>query len=456
MKKTRLFALLVALLMLGTTAFAQTAEDPVVVRVGDVTIGLAEAQEIYDYYYAQYESLYAQNYMVFSQEDKELLRDEVVKMLEYQALEQGKAAELGLDEISEEDREALRAEAETTFESDLAEYAVAMGMEVDAAREAVAELGFTPESYYEQAVELLPYTRLYEDLVKDIEVSDEDVQAEYQSYVDRDRESYETDIESYEMYTAYYGNADIYYIPDGYRLVKHILLETPEDVSAELMDLQADITDAKTELDAFIEELYALENVDEEAEVQPREEAEIQKDIDAAQAAYDELNRQYEEKEASILPSLAPIIDEINEKLVGGATFDEMIAEYNTDPGMASTPDGYQVHKESIMWEPTFRDAAMALENIGDISEPVLTEFGVHIIQYAGDVQGGPVVMTEEQEEALRETLLTSLQDAEYQKLFAVWMEEAEVQSHPELIVVPSDAAEDAGAEGGDTEEAVE
>ncbi len=97
MKKTRLFGLLIAVMMLAATAFAGAEEEPAVVKVNDVAIGVAEAQQIYDLNYEQYQQIYAQNGLPFTEQDGLLLRDEVVKQLAYVALQEYKAKEYGYD-----------------------------------------------------------------------------------------------------------------------------------------------------------------------------------------------------------------------------------------------------------------------------------------------------------------------------------------------------------------------
>ena len=53
--------------------------------------------------------------------------------------------------------------------------------------------------------------------------------------------------------------------------------------------------------------------------------------------------------------------------------------------------NGYPVSADSTNWVTEFRDAAMALENVGDVSEPVRSEYGIHIIKYVSDAVEGEV-----------------------------------------------------------------
>lgn len=439
MKTFRILALMLAIAMMATFAVAESTDDPVVVKAGDSVIRLSEAQAFFDSFYQQYAQLYAENGMTFSQTELSDLLTNIISILEQKALLDGKVAEYGLGEITEADKTALRAEIEAAFEQDLATYALSTGTSVEEARASIASQGITVDMIYEQDLELLPYTRLNEQIIKDVAVTDADVQTEYDSYVEQDKETYENDIATYEMYSNYYGSSQIFYTPEGFRYIKHILLAMPVDVGTQLNSNTEAMTEVQNEIDKLTEELYALENVTEEkAETaEARTAEEIQADLDVQLAEQQKLTTEYEDLRAEILPSLKPILDEIYAKLDAGTSFDDLIAEYNTDTGVASQPDGYKVHKDSVMWVTNFRDAAMALEKIGDISEPVLSDFGVHILQYTGDVPGGPVALSAEVAEDLRASLLSYKQEEMYQTTVDGWMKEVAIESHPELIKLP-------------------
>lgn len=443
MKAARILSLFIAILMMMASVSVAEDADPVVVKAGDVEIHLSEAQDFFDYFFAQYDQLFTENGLQFSKQDAEYLLEMVIESLGQQAVLNGKVEELGLDEITDADKEDLRAEIEEMFSTEVAAYAAMVNLPEEDVVAMYAAEGITVDLIYEQSLAQLPTNRLRDYVVKDVEVTDEAIEAEYQSYVDQDKATYENDVAAYERNTAYYGSGDIHFVPSGYRYAKHILLAMPEDVSAEMIDYEADMSTTESLIATLGDELAALENPaegsaeGEEAPAPVRTADEIQADIDEQEAKLAELKSKYEELREQILPSLKPITDEIYKKLDDGATFDELVAEYNTDPGMESNPDGYKVHKDSIVWDTAFRDAAMALEKVGDVSEPILTDFGVHIIQYAGDVEGGPVPMGEEEIASVKEQLLTAKQDEFYQETVDGWMQEAEIETHPELIVVP-------------------
>ena len=60
-------------------------------------------------------------------------------------------------------------------------------------------------------------------------------------------------------------------------------------------------------------------------------------------------------------------------------TFEELIKEYNTDPGMAMQPDGYFVTDDGQYVE-AFEKGALGLK-IGEVSKPIETNYGYHIIK---------------------------------------------------------------------------
>lgn len=95
-----------------------------------------------------------------------------------------------------------------------------------------------------------------------------------------------------------------------------------------------------------------------------------------------------------------------------------------TEPYMTS---GYEVCSASTAYVPEFVEAAMSIDNVGGVSAPYLSSYGVHIVKYIGDVEGGPIPMTDEQREAKRQSLLTSKQNELYTATLENWMAEADI-----------------------------
>lgn len=72
----------------------------------------------------------------------------------------------------------------------------------------------------------------------------------------------------------------------------------------------------------------------------------------------------------------------VKEKIDAGEDFETLLAEYNTDPGMQSADNaaGYLVGEGASFVEP-FLNAALALAKDGDVSDPVQSDYGWHIIK---------------------------------------------------------------------------
>ena len=69
---------------------------------------------------------------------------------------------------------------------------------------------------------------------------------------------------------------------------------------------------------------------------------------------------------------------EVASRAKAGEDFDALIKEYNEDPGMESSPDGYVFTEGEMVDE--FYQGTKALE-IGGISDPIKSNYGWHIIQ---------------------------------------------------------------------------
>lgn len=77
------------------------------------------------------------------------------------------------------------------------------------------------------------------------------------------------------------------------------------------------------------------------------------------------------------------IAEKVHELLVQGKDFDEVFNEYTEDP--ARSLNGWVNNVWGDRYDPAFLHATWNLENIGDISEPVLSKFGYHVIRLEKD-----------------------------------------------------------------------
>lgn len=252
------------------------------------------------------------------------------------------------------------------------------------------------------------------------DVSDEDLEAAYVSRVEEDEASYASNTAALE--SALTSGNTVYWMPEGYRTVKHILIQ-PQD------ELLSAYTDAKSRRDVAednIEDLaLELDNYDAETAGE-RSQDDIRAEIEAAQAELDTLKEEIAAAAQVCLDDVKPTTDAIYAALVAGMNFDDAIAQYGQDPGMQNEPTmttGYYVCANSANWQQEFTDGAMALGEVGAYSEaPVLSGSGVHIILYASDVPSGEIGL-ENVRDALYNEVLTEKKDAYVTETIDGWVE---------------------------------
>ena len=348
-----------------------------------------------------------------------------------------KAQELNVPDMTEEQRASMTQTAKAEWDAAVEYYMTAVGNltetpteeEKAAARETAlayieTNYGYSEESYVNSYIDGMRESQMRENVQKavlgDINVTDDEIAAHFNEIVEDDKENYENNIPMYE-YSTQYMNQSSYYVPEGYRGITHILLEVDEELMNNYKNLTASLEEQEEQATAD-DNTETTEAPAENAEA-PAETAEAtaepvtQEMVDAARQA--------------ILDSVKDKVDEINAKYQAGTPFADLIAEYGTDPGMTVEPNktnGYAVHKESILYDPVFTEGAMALEKVGDISEPVLGTYGVHILHYTRDIPAGAVEMTDEIRSTLSNELQEELEQAAVSAMVADWISQADIQ----------------------------
>lgn len=317
-----------------------------------------------------------------------------------------KAQELGLTELTDADIAALTAEMQVYYDEQKSFYSDSVNVtgmtaeEADAAVEAYlnTEIGITLEGLVEEEKHNYWRTKLFNEVTKSEAATAEEVQAAYDALLADQKARFAEYPDDYEF--AIMSGETIAYNLEGYRYVKHILLtfDNPSDAIA-------------------VEELYA-----QIAELNP------ETDFEQITALQEQLNGYYTALDAKA----ESIISELN----AGADFDALIAQHGKDEEMLIEPTkstGYTVSADSLRFSTDFIEGCMMLENVGDVSVPVHTVSGVHIIKYVGDVVPGEVSI-----DAIRATLeaevLADKQELSYVNQEAQWILDAGVKYYPERL----------------------
>lgn len=201
--------------------------------------------------------------------------------------------------------------------------------------------GLTREDFYNWQRESAVQQKIAELLTADVTVDPAEAEAQYNAAAQAAKESYESDPASYDA-----DSNSLFYIPEGARYVKHILLKlSDEDVQA-IFSLRA-------------------EGKDEEA--------------DAMRS----------EKLAALDEKLA----EVQERVAAGEDFDGLMAEYSGDGDVTME---YLVVPGTGRYMEGFAECALGIAETGG-TDTCFTDYGYHVIKYTRDA----VISDEARSEAI-------------------------------------------------------
>ena len=457
--KTRLSKLtaLALVLMLALTGCSLIEIDQemdnaeAVATVNGVNITKGEVLNTYQYYQDYYAYM---NYYYNGSSDisgmLDTIKDDVLESFIRDELTRQKAAELGLDQLSDEDKASIEAQANDELEDLIlgeADHVDTEGMTDEEARAAylahLDEEGITLDALIERDTDNFIIERVRDSIISDITVEESEIEEEFNNRVADDESSYTSSTYLYEYYRTM--GEDVYWNPEGYRTVKHILLLMSDEQSEALGALEDELTAVEDQIDAIEnpveDEAEAVEAEAETDEAAEAEDAEVVEEepaltLDELNTRKAELEAAIEDMKAEILASFTERTDEIYAKLDEGASFDDLMAEYGEDPGMQSEPNmtaGYYVAEGSTYWESIFTETAMSLEKIGDVSQPILGSNGVHIIYYNSDVTPGAIDIAEVHD-ALETSLLETKQDEAYEAEYQTWYSAAKIKKYPNRL----------------------
>ncbi|MBQ9952507.1 MAG: peptidylprolyl isomerase [Clostridia bacterium] len=318
-----------------------------------------------------------------------------------------KAQSLGLTELNDADKAAIQASMQEYYDEQKSFYRDSVdvtGMtaeEADAAVDAFLQndIGVTLESLVAEETENYWRTKLFDEVTKDVTVTDEEIQSAYDALLADQSQRFAEYPEDYEF--AVMAGETIAYNLEGYRYVKHIMLTFDDPAVATLVE------------DLY----YQISELDPEA------------DMEQIAQLQEQLNAYYTDLDAKA--------DSIVEELNAGADFEALMEKYGQDEAVKYEPvksTGYTVSANSFnQFSSEFIEGCMMLENIGDVSVPVHSVGGVHIIKYIGDAVPGEVAL-----ENLRATLeaevLAEKQELSYIEQEAQWIVDANAKYYPEKL----------------------
>ena len=443
-RKLRKFAALLAVLcltltgcnLIGVDPLMQIAEDRA--AVSDVyetvlaeydggTVTVADIIYDFNYQWSYYYQLYAMAGMELDEETVAMLRDSCVDAAVERAAQNAEAERRGIALTEEELAEAEQTARQLYDES----YASLLSQATDADEDVRAarveyELYASGQDYetilaYYTAEALNSKLREQED-AGITDPGEESIEQAYDQRVESDEANYADSPASFE--SAMTSGTLVTWMPEGYRTVKHILVIPDESVLTPYQEAKSELDTMQSELDSLNEQLLAATDDDPAEGEEAADPAALETQIAAQEAAIAAAEEALQPLADACFADVQDTLDEIQSRLDAGEDFQTLSDEYGEDPGMQNEPTatvGYYVSADSTTWDTAFRDAAMLLSNVGDVSEPVLSMSGVHIIRYESDVTPGPVPLDDVRDQLFDEAL-TAAREEHYNALLDEWV----------------------------------
>ncbi len=450
---------------------------------GSTEITKAEWEAYRDYlasYYQQYYQQYFGVTMQLTDDDVKAYGDAAVEQMIESVVLQDKMKELGFEPLPEEDAADVESYADSMFsfyklmirhqnypnletvEEEEARIVAATADEATGAEAKEIErkatvtndqldemltndlntVGYTREYFVQNQTASVQREKIREYAAKDVEVTDDQVKEEFDKRVASQKESYDANPAGY--VTAENNGTTNYYVPEGYRGVKNLLIRFSDEKQSEISDLNSAISTANTTISDAQSQLDDLKaedtsSYDEETKASYDEQvAALEETLATAQTTLDESSAKLETVTAEAYDEILATAEDVLARAQAGEDFDSLIETYGQDTGMNNEPNksrGYLVCDGLSVYEQSFQDAAMALEKVGDVSaELVKTSYGYHILQYATDIAAGEVEYTDEIKSNIYDTLLSDAKDAAYEAAVTQWVSEAKVTTNSKVM----------------------
>ena len=233
------------------------------------------------------------------------------------------------------------------------------------------------------------------EILKDAQVTDEQVQKELESLTEEAKEAAATDISYYESYPPF----SMVYVPEGARMARHVRISlTDEDISYEPEDTDEDIIFELGDEEIFNDDDDTDIGTDTETETET--ETEYSDDTPDTSDDDDEEPALFEEP-IEVTDEIAGEAENVAEALAAG-NYDDLAQFYDT-------ADEHIVLIGSETYDSAYIDALYAIDEVGGVSEPVVCSDGVYVIQYLGEA-----VIADDAAESVKEQIRQYLtEDAE-------------------------------------------
>lgn len=417
MKKLMKISLLLALSLLLAGCGAKGSQ--VIIDVNGVTVdrdALIQEIDAQIDYNTQMNALYQSYYGVnpgFTTDREQVTQDVIDNRVKTLVALQ-KADEMGLGQMTADEEAEIEKGVQAQYDA-LIQSAISGNFAdlpqdeaVKKAEEMAAENGITLERYRESAIKSLKITKLQAAVCEGVAIDENQAVSTQEMRIEEDKKTYTATPMSFGDYLNS-GAGVPNYAPAGYRLVKHVLVQFGEEESAAINDKAKMLTLAAAAVGASEGDQKA-----------------------AAQLEMDKATAALEEARAAARNSVQARVDEIYALATAeNADFDALVNQYSDDAGMPAR--GYAMCEGHTSFSQAFLNAGMGLEKVGDVGQPVATDYGYHIMYYAADIPEGPY----DRENALESIKAEMLEAAQEEVFFAQleqWIDAAEVKTYPKRL----------------------
>lgn len=240
-------------------------------------------------------------------------------------------------------------------------------------------------------------------------------------------------------------------------IVRSLVEQAEFEIAAEELDVEVTDEDVEKRLDELKEQFFEgdQERYETELEKQGLTDAQVRKDVRTrilserifeqvtkgvqvteadVQAYYEENKAQFETPATRdvrhILVKNKARAEDIHRQLQNGGNFAQLARRFSQDP--ASKEEGGKFTAQQGATVPEFDETAFELET-GELSEPVKTQFGWHIIEATSAIKPKSTQEFPEVEEQIREQLLEEKKNARINE----WIEELRERFEEEIAYAP-------------------
>lgn len=493
--------LLAAFMLLPLITACKLTDDEldlkaVVATVGGEKITLGEVKALFDSY-VTYFSYYGYD-VTSDSETLHQFQDDIVNKLVEDKLIVAKAKELGFDKLTAEQQAELdkrisdelaamndyyRSQAESEYASDNSIDIETRIQELilEEANSNMNKDDATYEEYTEFIREDMTNSYLSEllkaDQLKDLAVSEEDLQKDYQTQVDADKTSFTEDPAAYltvqEAYESLGEGLPAMYVPEGYHRVYDIFIKFEGTLPEEYNTNKTKMDTLRTEyqnlafaealagdgensarMDAILTEYAAAQTAADQAKMDALK-AEYQElafakaiagssenaaRMGAIMTEYATLEAKNEELFATYAAATKAKIDEIYSKLEAGGDFKELMLA-NTQNENFKTADSIYAERGMLItndydtedsWGDITKETFGTLE-AGKYSAPYSDSDGYHIIFNVGSETPGVRVLDDTLRLHFEETAKATLEQTEWQALLDAWKADSDVTINTEV-----------------------